>query len=472
MTRRRPFRRRTDGPVRKEGSDDSPSTADETPAAPQPVPPRRQQTAEHHFDDGAFDHGAPEDRDLAPPRFPASFSQAANVWVDPVALSKLQTASPDHPVPDPNSDDDPLIKVLRRTDGDGFEPLVDDEPVDQTLDVDSANSPDANSPDALNNLAQPDDYYPTQVPVLELGPSPEPSWRVAREGDVGEQVEFLQSEIRRYQADLERERVARTTAITAAQIAADNRVEELIRTHRHERDQLELVNRQLLDAQRSDAEARRSALIEEHRRQRASEHAQYQERITTLRSASQISSQAAADRFESDVSEAHQTQLAALQTKLDEATKRSERLTVENHELQTERQAREQQLAEAQATLSRVETRERDATSRLIRQVEELQDRLTRSEQRLNSERQRSSERVANLLRESAQVASRAQTTDQEIAALRSSWADERDAVVAATLADARAIERAAAEREAHLEATIGQLRAALRNPDSSTSVD
>lgn len=467
--RRKPFRRPPDGPTRERESDLAAGTGSESSGLTPEVSTREHQTAEHRF----------EFEELAPPPFPTFFSQAANVPIDPVTYAQLHTASPNRRRDDTDADENPLIMMLRDHDNQrGQDPQdAQDDQADESHVADEADDDlrwklELPPSDAIEAPTDDDAAHDDDAAVTSDFDSVgfiEDDHDLHYASEAAAQIDFLRSEIRRYQGDLERERLARTTAITGAQLAADARVEELIRTQRHEREQLDLINRQLLDAHRSESEARRSALIEEHRRQRANEHTQYQERIAAVRASTQQINKAATERFENELAEAHATRVTALQAQLDDTTERLHQLEAENRELRTTNQTWEKQLGDAESSLSSAEASRRDTSAQLTRQVQELQERLARAEQRLNGERKRTSELVANLLRESAAVASQARNADQEISSLRASWADERDAVVAATLAEARAIERAAAEREAHLEATIGQLRAALHGVDSST---
>ncbi len=286
--------------------------------------------------------------------------------------------------------------------------------------------------------------------------------RAAANEDLSSEVDFLRSEIERYQRTLDDERVSHSTAIAATRL--ENQ-EELDRTHREHREtlnQLAQTNRNFLTTQRNEAEAVITELEADHQLALDAAHQSYEQRLNEARHSYAERVAKIEERTQAELQRQRSTEVDELRDHLEAALEdaRSSHRRVaelEGEVADSDRRVEQAQLAHAQAErLASEEQRQ------LVRRNEELTDLLNRTEQRLANERQRTNEVVRNLLRESASAASAADWARQGDSEIR----DEIEATQRRELAILQqrllALEQTAAEREASLEATIADLRQRL----------
>lgn len=273
-----------------------------------------------------------------------------------------------------------------------------------------------------------------------------------RLADLSTQIEFLDGEVARYRQLVETERIRHATEITELELAADSRIDDQARRFRLQTKTLHDAYRSQLAAQQIEHEEALSAQVAEHAELLAAERRRYEEMSTRQRTRHETLLESARrqsmDQFRSssnetdvlrskELAQAKET-IDRLRREVDSASKRLRR-----SEDFAEAHRRENRLLH-----KRVETLTADFRARL----DDSTAQLTAARNRLEIERRRSAATLAELLERSAAIAAEADLLRARLAATD------------AELATTRACEAADPfEREAELEAAIGDLRAELR---------
>lgn len=292
--------------------------------------------------------------------------------------------------------------------------------------------------------------------------SAESSRRSAASEDLVAEIEFMRAEVERYQRSLDEERVTHATDVAAARLENQEELDRIHREHRLTLNQLAETNRNLLMAQRNEAEAVMAELEADHQRALDEAHADYERRLTEARAHQSAQLSNLEDRTRSGIQAELTAEIEDLTTRLEAALgdyRTSQRRT---SELASEIAASDRRVEKAQLAHTQAERRIREEKRQLERRSEELAELLARTEQRLANERRRTNEVVRNLLRESASAASAAEWARRSDTEVRDEVETEQRNEISQLQEQLRTLEQTAARRESILEATIAELRRQL----------
>ena len=286
--------------------------------------------------------------------------------------------------------------------------------------------------------------------------------RTAAVEDLAAEIEFLKIEVERYQRTLDEERVTHSTAVAAARLENQDELDRIHREHRVTLNQLAQTNRNVLTAQRNEAEAVMAELEADHQRALDEAHADYEQRLTEARTHYSTQLTSLEDRTRSGLIAEQSAEIEDLKQRLEAALddyRTSQRRT---SELETEIATSDRRVEQVQLAHTQAERRLREEQRHLERRNEELSGLVTRAEERLADERRRTNDVVRNLLRESASAASAAEWARRSDNEVREEVETQHQAQLQLMQDQLRSLEQTAAQREASLEATIADLRRQL----------
>jgi hypothetical protein len=283
--------------------------------------------------------------------------------------------------------------------------------------------------------------------------------RTAANEDLVAEIEFLRIEIERYQRSLDEERVTHSTAIASARLENEDALDLIQREHRVTLNQLAQTNRNLLSAQRNEAEAIMAELESDHQRALDDAHKDYEQRLADARThhADQLAS--LEERAVADLKAEHSAKLDELQQRLDVALLDTHTAQQQTAQLEAEIASSDRRVEQAKLLHSQTERRLREEHRQMERRNDDLTELLARTEERLAHERRRTNEVVRNLLRESATTASDADWARRSDIEFRDEVGAEQAKEIDQLNERLRSLEDTTARREATLEATIAELR-------------
>lgn len=287
--------------------------------------------------------------------------------------------------------------------------------------------------------------------------------------DLAAENQFLRSEVERYQTSLDGERVDHATALAGARLENQDELDRTHREHRVTLNQLAQTNRNLLTAQRNEAESMMAALEAQHQASLDEAHTAYEERLRLARA--HLSEQLATshDRVVAETAEEHEAQLEALVEQLDVAHLEQRRTQERLDGLLKDQQEIDRRSEQLKRTLDHTTRGQVEERRRLENRNTQLEELVTKSEERLAQERRRTSEVVRNLLQESATSAAEADWARKHMIEGQRTNDTDHQQEIATLVADAQAYERATAQREYELEATIASLRARIASETSAS---
>ena len=277
--------------------------------------------------------------------------------------------------------------------------------------------------------------------------------------DLLTEIEFMRSEVARYQRTLDDERVVHTTAIAEARLENQDELDRIHREHRETLNDLAQTNRNFLTAQRNEAEALIAELESDHQVALDAAHRNYEQRLNEARTRYSTQLAKLEQRTRTELQNHRTDEVAELQERLasaldDVRTSNRHAAELEAKVVEAARRVKQTEMASAQA-----ERRAAEEQRQVERRSAELAELVNRTEERLAAERQRTNDVVRNLLSESASAASAAESARRGDSELRAEAEAAQRKELEDLRAQLRALEDITAQREAALEATIADLR-------------